>query len=206
MGLDMSLFKMHRYKNTTPKDIDNIQSYLEWVEAKEKGSEYAKCTFKEWCGVAEEELPPQEIIDFYAAHYNTKYWSWDVNHQYGHKMIMQEIADWRKKNAIHQWFVENVQDGIDDCQFHREVTKDDLENLKHACKTVLDTCFVVDGEVVVNNVVANELLPTQSGFFFGGTEYDEWYMEGLKYTIDVINKILKETDFDTYAIYYVSSW
>ena len=206
MGLDMSLFKMPRYKNATAQDVSNIESYLSWIEAKKRGSEYANCTFKEWCGVDVKDLPPQEIIDFYAALYNIKYWSWDVDLQYGNKMIMQEIAYWRKENAIHKWFVENIQNGEDDCRFHREITKSDLENLKHICKTILNTCCVVDGEIMVNSVVASELLPTQSGFFFGGTEYDEWYMDGLKYTIDIVDKILKETDFNTYAIYYVSSW
>ena len=26
-----------------------------------------------------------------------------------------QIASWRKANAIHKWFVDNVQDGVDDC-------------------------------------------------------------------------------------------
>jgi hypothetical protein len=32
------------------------------------------------------------------------------------KQIVEEVACWRKANAIHQWFVGNVQRGKDDCQ------------------------------------------------------------------------------------------
>lgn len=211
MGLDMYLYKMPRYRGTTAKEVSNIESYLEWLEKKEAGNEYANCSLEEWCGISEDKLPSQKVIEFYKKHYDTKYWSWDTEHRYGHKMIMQQIADWRKANEIHQWFVENVQDGEDDCRFHREVTESDLESLLDICKTVLISCVLVGGDdgdlkVIEDSSVAEELLPTQSGFFFGGTAYDEWYVDDIKRTIEIIEKILKETDFDTYAVYYVSSW
>lgn len=222
MGLDMYLYKMPRYRGTTPKQVSTIESYLNWLED-EKAKDYS---LEEWCGVSEDKLPSQKVIDFYKKHYDTKYWSWDTEHKYGHKMIMQQVADWRKANAIHQWFVENVQDGEDDCRFHREVTEDDLEELLDICKTVLQSCVLVDGKlkngkyiengkwvtnyidgkVVENTSTAEELLPTQGGFFFGDTDYTEWYVDDIKDTIEIIEKILKETDFDLYAIYYCSSW
>lgn len=205
MGLDMYLYKMPRYRGTTAEQVSTIESYFNWLDAKEEGSEYANCSLKQWCGVPEDKLPSQKVIDFYKKHYDTKYWNWDHEHRHGHKMIMQQVADWRKANAIHQWFVENIQDGEDDCRFHREVTESDLEELLNVCKTVLKSC-VSDGKYVSDSSVAEELLPTQGGFFFGGTSYDEWYVDNIKYTIQIIEKILKETDFDLYAIYYCSSW
>lgn len=204
MGLDMYLNKMPRYGKTTAKDVNNIESYLSWLEAREKGVEVANCSLKEWCGVSEENLPPQKTIDFYTKHYDIKYWSWDTEHNHGHKMIMQQIADWRKANAIHKWFVDTIQNGIDDCRYHREVTEDDLRELLDICHTVLLSCD--DDGNITDTSVAEELLPSQSGFFFGSTAYDEWYVDDLKNTIAMIEKILKETDFDMYAIYYVSSW
>ena len=30
--------------------------------------------------------------------------------------IDEEVGYWRKANAIHKWFVDNVQDGNDDCK------------------------------------------------------------------------------------------
>ena len=63
-----------------------------------------------------------------------------------------------------------------------------------------------DGLAVEDSSVAEELLPTQSGFFFGGTGYDEYYIEDVKETIDIITNVLETTDFDKEMIYYVSSW
>ena len=56
---------------------------------------------------------------------------------------------------------------------------------------------------------APELLPTQSGFFFGGTNYDEYYFESNDYTIGIIEEILKEVNERGYLpeeYYYQSSW
>jgi hypothetical protein len=53
------------------------------------------------------------------------------------------------------------------------------------------------------------LLPTRSGFFFGGTEYDEYYMNSIKYTINILEEVLSEVDERGYLhgeIYYTSSW
>ena len=88
-----------------------------------------------------------------------------------------------------------MQDGEDDCQYHNEVSKEDLEELLDICQQVLD-----------DHSLADELLPTQGGFFFGDTEYDEYYFEDIKDTIDIIKNVLETTDFDKEMIYYVSSW
>lgn len=223
MGLDMYLYKMPRYRGTTAKQVSTLERYLDWLD-EEKAANYS---LEEWCGVSEDNLPSQKVIDFYKKHYDTKYWNWDHEHKYGHKMIMQQVADWRKANAIHKWFVEKIQDGEDDCQFHREVTESDLEELLDTCKTVLESCVMVEGKIqngytfdengnkiyqyvdekyIEDSSVAEKLLPPQSGFFFGSTTYDDWYVDDLKDTIKMIEKILKETDFDLYAIYYCSSW
>ena len=193
MGLDMYLERMPRFKGATPDDISAIESFFDWVKAKEEGSEYAQCTFKEWCG--REEPPSEDYFKFYADFYNTKYYYWDTEHKYGHNYIKEQVGYWRKANAIHKWFVENIQDGEDDCRYHREVTKADLEELADICH-----------EVLTNPDVAEDRLPTQSGFFFGDTLYDEWYIEDLRTTIDIIDEVLKTTDFEKEMIYYVSSW
>ena len=185
MGLDMYLNRMPRYRGATAKDVFAVESYLDYIAEKEKGSEYAQCTFKEWCGI--EEFPQKKYIDFYSKFYTKT--------KYGFGSIMEEVGYWRKANSIHRWFVENVQDGIDDCCYHREVTKEDLEEL-------LDICH----EVICNPDLAELRLPTQGGFFFGSTEYDEYYIDDLINTIDMIVKILETTDFDKEMIYYVSSW
>jgi hypothetical protein len=30
--------------------------------------------------------------------------------------VIEEVMYWRKANQIHKWFVDNVQDGVDDCK------------------------------------------------------------------------------------------
>ena len=193
MGLDMYLNRMPRYKRTTAKAVSIIESYLDWLRAKEEGSGYANCTFARWSGT--KNIPTQDKIDFYKQFYTKKYSSWDTKHEYGHYRIMEQVGYWRKANHIHTWFVDNIQDGEDDCAYHREVTKTDLEELLDVCQKVLD-----------NPDVAKDNLPTQGGFFFGSTDYDEYYLEDIRDTIDIITKVLETTDFEKEMIYYVSSW
>lgn len=64
------------------------------------------------------------------------------------------------------------------------------------------TPIIVDGQIIKDPSVAKKLLPTQEGFFFGGTEYDEYYLADIKETIKILQECLKEEgDF-----YYDSSW
>jgi hypothetical protein len=104
-----------------------------------------------------------------------------------------QVGYWRKENAIHQWFVDNCQDGVDDCR-KSYVSREKLQELRSICERVLN-----------DNTLADELLPTQSGFFFGSTEYDEWYFNGLRDTVDIIDHCLAEVDADC-SFFYQSSW
>lgn len=226
MGLDMALYRMPRYKNTTAREVNAIESYLDWLKAKEEGSEYANCTLKEWCGVDESELPSKDVIEYYKQSYITHYSMWDTEHKYGYDRIMEQVGYWRKANQIHNFFVENVQDGEDDCKYHHECTKEILEDLLDRCYKVLTGSIMMlgqvkngqqyvdekwvdcmePGKVIINPEVAEELLPSCGGFFFGSTSYDEWYLEDIKDTIDIIENVLKTTDFKTQMLFYVSSW
>jgi hypothetical protein len=60
-----------------------------------------------------------------------------------------------------------------------------------------------DGEVIAQANIAKKLLPTASGFFFGSTEYNEYYIDDLKHTIKMIEPYLND---DGGAFYYRSSW
>lgn len=51
--------------------------------------------------------------------------------------------------------------------------------------------------------LAERRLPTQEGFFFGGTEYDEWYVDDLKETKRMVTEALADDDAD---YEYGSSW
>ena len=109
------------------------------------------------------------------------------------KEVAIDAMYWRKANAIHRWFVENVQDGEDDC---REYWVDpvQLEALVNDCYSALE-----------NIVEASEVLPTQGGVFFGSTEYDQYYYQDLKDTIKGLEKVLK-LDQGKWNFYYRASW
>lgn len=224
MGLDMYLNRMPRHKGATAKDVSRVEHYLDWIRNKEEGNDYANCTFEEWCGHYRE--PSQDDLTFYSNYYHVYYSDWDTEKTCPWYGIMDQVGYWRKANQIHNWFVENIQDGVDDCNYHREVREEDLRELLDICQRVLDSCKLVDGQIcngytyedgkripmmedgkcVKDPSVAEELLPSTSGFFFGSTDYDEYYIDDIKNTIDIITKILETTDFDTQMIYYISSW
>lgn len=193
MGLDMYLDRFPRYKNATPGDISAAESYVEWKNKRDAGEAAAKYTFQEWTG--RDADPDPDIVSFVERNMKTTYYYWDDEKRWPYLRIIENVGYWRKANAIHNWFVNNVQDGVDDCAFHDEVTKENLEELRDICH-----------EVLCDPDMAEALLPTQGGFFFGSTVYDEWYIDDLKKTIDIIDKVLETTDFDTQMLYYVSSW
>lgn len=113
--------------------------------------------------------------------------------------VVYDVAYWRKANAIHDWFVQNVQNGEDDC------------GESHVPHSMIVELYDIICEVLKNRERASELLPTTSGFFFGSTEYDEWYFDGLEYTKNVFEPIveaIKAEDMMIYNFdfYYSSSW
>jgi hypothetical protein len=109
--------------------------------------------------------------------------------------IVEEVLYWRKANAIHNWFVKNCQDGNDDCRSYY-VTREKLQELVDLCDEVIETKDV-------------SLLETASGFFFGSTEYDNYYFDDLKRTSAVIkNELLNKHPEGCWnpEYYYQSSW
>lgn len=105
--------------------------------------------------------------------------------------VVEEIGYWRKANQIHKWFVDNVQKGVDNCgEYFTPISS--LEKLLELCE-----------KVKADNTLAETLLPTASGFFFGGEEYDEWYFKDIDHTIEVLTEALSDKDA---SYYYSSSW
>lgn len=51
--------------------------------------------------------------------------------------IFEQIAYWRKANAVHAWLVNTVQDGVDECQLSHPVTREQLVELRDRAKLVL---------------------------------------------------------------------
>lgn len=207
MGLDMYLSKTKKVLSDSKNEVmlmslaNNWLSYLDDEET---------CSFEEYCGVSESVL---EEIGGLDAVKNTAELvkpnlvmlaEWNIVTEDGEKKhvvyrsIWQEIGYWRKANHIHKWFVDKVQGGDDDCEYYK-VTKDNLLNLKATCDKVLSLKGMDEEKI-------KEILPTESGFFFGSTAYDEYYFSDVEETIKIIIDVLKTTDFEKELVVYRSSW
>lgn len=194
MGLDMFLWKMKKQKGKTFDEVMEIKRKLDNEEIK---------------GVEKENLK------MYMFHTKLE----NINYEYD--SLFKEVYYWRKANFIHQWFVDNIQDGIDDCGDYR-VTQKDLQILIDTLKEVYNS--LCDKEMITKKVqdgsieyeikvfkeedleIAKQLLPTQEGFFFGGTEYDEYYFEQIKDTLNDLQIINECFDFENNYLIYGSSW
>ena len=137
----------------------------------------------------------------------------------------EEVMYWRKANAIHKWFVDNCQKGEDNCQPHL-VRKNKMKELYEVCKAITEHAELIhdkvqngtklkdgewqpimeDGFRIKDTSLAETLLPTTSGFFFGSTNYDQWYYEDVKQTYEKLGEIIEADEFDKYNFYYESSW
>jgi hypothetical protein len=111
----------------------------------------------------------------------------------GSANVAIQVGYWRKANAIHGWFVNELANGVDECQ-EIYVPREKLSELRDLCKSALK-----------EPAMAGEILPPTAGFFFGSNEVDEWYMDDLKTTIEMIDFILANTSED-YDFFYQASW
>ena len=147
---------------------------------------------------------------------------WNYDGGYDNKVITQEFQDllpmdtpditkygqfagitveypvgyWRKANAIHNFFVQNVGEDVDDCR-EMWVDRDVLVELRSRCDDVIKADNTEE--------MAKEVgLETVSGFFFGDTEYGDWYKEDLKLTVEICDFVLALPE--EYSLYYQASW
>ncbi len=144
--------------------------------------------------------------------------------------VIEDVAYWRKANAIHDWFVKNCQDGQDDCKEYW-VSREQLQELYDTCVLVRDSCkltegkiangyrfneagekepIMEDGKLIVDSSIAEDLLPTTEGFFFGSTDYDQYYMDDINDTIKMLGDELAidygKGAFSEPEYYYRASW
>ena len=87
---------------------------------------------------------------------------------------------YRKVNFLVQFVQSKMDHQMEDCE-HVPLTIEQLTDLQDKCKKVLD-----------DHSKANDLLPTCSGFFFGGTNYDEYYFQEVQQVYDDVSELLGE--------------
>ncbi len=146
--------------------------------------------------------------------------------------VEEQVAYWRKANQIHNWFINNCADG-DENRSTMYVSEEQLQDLLNLCEDVLSKAKLVkgkikngerlntetrqfepimeDGSYIENKEEIEELLPTTSGFFFGSTDYDEYYIQDIKETIKQLEAILENAkvakEEGLYPSYtYEASW
>ena len=90
-----------------------------------------------------------------------------------------EVAYFRKVNFLIPFF------GYEENCSNIEIDKYQVEDLIEACK-----------EVLTNHDKASFLLPTQEGFFFGSTDYDDWYFDDVQNVKEKFEEILADFDRD----------
>ena len=105
-----------------------------------------------------------------------------------------QVGYFRKFNALHQWIVDKCGHGIDECQ-QIYISDNQLGEL-------YDTLLQVSHD----HSKASELLPSQSGFFFGSTEYDDWYYEDVEEAIKFLELVKPLVDSGEIDLIYQASW
>lgn len=101
-------------------------------------------------------------------------------------------AYFRKVNFIFYYFDQTI--GTMQDQWFAFVKPEDVDDLIDRCERVLK-----------DHKLAHELLPTQSGFFFGSTDYDDWYFSDVKSCLKQMKKYRKLLK-DGVTGYVIFSW
>ena len=115
---------------------------------------------------------------------------------FGGANLSLTVGYWRKANAIHGWFVNELANGVDECQ-EIYVPREKLVELRELCASVIK-----------QPAMAGDILPPQDGFFFGSNGIDEWYLKDMQLTIDIIDNVLNSVPEDEYgwSFSYRASW
>lgn len=105
-----------------------------------------------------------------------------------------ELIEWCKANAIHKWFLDNVQNGVDDCEEYQV----SVEQLSALCK-ILEKCLARKSR-------APKLLPTyHTDSFFGPIDYGDYYWDNIKTTYDCLVDVLSR-DNSAVSFFYSADW
>lgn len=101
-------------------------------------------------------------------------------------------AYFRKVNFLFYYFDRTLGKMYDQC--YAFVDLDDVDDLIDRCERVLK-----------DHRLAHSLLPTQDGFFFGSTDYDDWYFSDVKDCLKQMKKYRKLLK-DGVTGYVIFSW
>lgn len=101
----------------------------------------------------------------------------------------EEIGYFRKFNALHQYITNYYSVEEDNC-VEIELDREFVLELKNTLEQVID-----------DHELSSVLFPSASGFFFGSTNYDEFYYKDCEEALELCEKLLC-MDFENDFIYY----
>jgi hypothetical protein len=113
------------------------------------------------------------------------YWADDIIESFSHRFDMY----YRKVNFLYAYFADRLEN--EQCL----VTRHDVEDIIDRANKVL---------LAHDDSVSMELLPTQCGFFFGSTDYDDWYFADVKDCLTQMKKLNKSLNQDDLVMWEFS--
>ena len=105
---------------------------------------------------------------------------------------LQYDAYFRKVNFLFAYYENN---GKMVEQYYAFTDKEDIDDIISRCERVLK-----------DHKQAEYLLPTQSGFFFGSTDFDKWYFSDVKDCLRQMKKYRKLLEDKETIGYVIFSW
>lgn len=208
MGLDIYGHLVKKVRSSKEEPLKTISEYntIADEQAKARFHEFAVASLKRLEEVKDDDEKYREVYDDVFSHmadftqYSFNYEKMlrklknvsDVKDffEYFEKMYYAESdVYFRKVNFVYAYFAHKL---VDECCF---ADKSDIEELISRCDRVL-----------ADHSLAQELLPTRSGFFFGSTDYDRWYFSDVEDCKQQMEDLLSEYDEDTDVVFFIMSW
>ena len=112
-----------------------------------------------------------------------------LKNEYDELNPWKEVAYFRKVNFLLPFF-----------EYGENCSRLEIDDYK------IDELLVKWKQVLEDHSLAETLLPTQSGFFFGNTEYNDWYFYYVKEVYDKFSEIAEDFNSDEDMLSMVCSW
>lgn len=211
MGLDIYFHLIHHPRKR--KESESLTEYLDKVTKTQSNKLKKECKayIDKWmklnCQDTSKPLPNYLVFEFRNTLLKKYFYEYEV-HALEDAKTIDDINRWlktirwdwfgskpdgyfRKVNCVYRYFEDRLEDEA--CL----VTYKDLCDLMNRATRIIQAR---------SKEVAEDLLPTRSGFFFGGTDYDEWYYVQMKEILEQCSKMLLEFTDPKDIMYVCMSW
>ena len=208
MGLDIYGHLVKKVRSSKEEPLKTISEYyiIANEQAKARLHEFVVASLKRLEEVTDDDKAYCEVYDDVFSHmadftkYSFKYQKMleepndisvvkDFFNEFEYGYYAESEVYFRKVNFVYNFFVDKLED--ERCF----ADKSDIEELISRCDKVL-----------ADHSLAQELLSTRSGFFFGSTDYDEWYFKDVEDCKQQMEKLLSMYDEDTDVVIFIMSW